>query len=153
MLATVPNIGDGAVRCVFATDHSPYATQAFERFLSWHPRGLEEISVFSALGLTDRLASATNHRTGSRNDSHDARTAAHSSECLANYLNESGYKSSTRLYTGHVPHSIDHVMRETEAELLIVGAQGAHTQGQKGFGSVTTSVLEDADYSVLVLQA
>ena len=153
MLAAVPRMGTGPVKCLFATDHSPYAAQAFERFLSWSPAGIDELIVFTALELSDRLESAINHRTGTPDDSHDARRAAHQGECLANYIHELGIKASSRIITGHIPHAIDRVVKEAGVELVILGAQGAHTQGNKGFGTVTTAVLEHADYSVLVLQA
>jgi nucleotide-binding universal stress UspA family protein len=134
------------VRCLFATDHSPYADFALEQFLSHSPKGIDHLTVFTAIEPTCRMEVANLHRhlADGRNHMYDARMIATKCDSVACRLMGMGISASTRLRTGHVVHLIEEAMVETGAELVIVGAQGQGAAEGKGIGSTASSLVHSS---------
>ena len=142
----------GPIRCLFATDHSTYSNLAFQKLLEWVPQGIQEVVVFTAMAPTDRLLAASFHRHGFQDESHAARAATRQCEELAKRLEERGFRAQTRIWTGHVPHAIDVVVKESNADLLVIGAQGHGFIDKLYAGSTASAVLAHATYPVLVMR-
>jgi len=145
----------GPVRCVFATDHSPYCAGALDEFLSLDPAGIEEMTVFTAIETTTRMIAASLHRHLSDGTASilDVRSVAERGADLVLRIEARGIKSTSRLRTGHVPHLIDAAMKETDSELLIIGARGQGENAPMSIGSIASSMIQCANYPVLVLRA
>ena len=142
----------GPIRCLFATDHSTYSNLAFQKLLEWVPQGIQEVVVFTAMAPTDRLLAASFHRHGFQDESHAARAATRQCEELAKRLEERGFRAQTRIWTGHVPHAIDVAVKESNADLLVIGAQGHGFIDKLYAGSTASAVLAHATYPVLVMR-
>jgi len=144
---------EGAVRCLFATDHSAHADRAFCQFLELAPAGISEVIVFTALEPTTRLIVGNLHRhlADSAGGIHDAREVSELSAELAARIESFGISATSRLRTGHVGHLIDAAMKETHADLLVLGSQGRGASGKRSRGSVVTAIAHLATYPILVL--
>lgn len=134
----------GPVRCVFATDNSIFADTAFERFLQWLPRGISEITVFTAIEpfRSSDQASTENH----------AVAAAKRCAELSARLQKMMIRSTIRLRIGNVSEEIEEAMKDTRADLLILGARGHGFAERLLLGSVSTHIVDSAKYPVLVLR-
>lgn len=152
MVSPDKTITPGPLRCLFATDHSAYSSLVFEKFIGWNPRGIEEVTVFTAMAPTDRLLAASLHRHGFEEESQAARSAYRQSLELVQRLSDRGFEASARIWTGHVPHAIDVAMKESQADLLVIGAQGHGFIDRLFAGSVAGAVLSHASYPVLVIR-
>ena len=142
----------GPLRFLFATDHSAYSNLVFEKFLAWNPQGASEVTIFTAMAPTDRLMAASFHRHGFEEESQAARTAYRQSAELVQRLTERGFNANARIWTGHVPHAIDVAVKESQSDLLVIGAQGHGFIDRLFAGSVASAVLAHASYPVLVIR-
>jgi nucleotide-binding universal stress UspA family protein len=145
---------EGRVRCLFATDHSVYADQALELFLKLGPKGIEELTVFTAIEPTCRMVVANLHRHLADGIAgvQDAREVARQGTELAKSLEAQGIRSTARLRTGLVTHLIDAAMKETRSDLLILGARGYGAMEPRPIGSVASTIVHSATYPVLVVR-
>ena len=146
--------GGGPLKCVFATDHSDYANLALDKFIGLDPKGIASLEIFSAIEPTCRMSVANLHRhlADMVGELHDAREIARRSAELASRIESLGISSGTKLRTGHVAHLVDGAVKDSQADLLILGAQGENAQNGSRYGAVTTAVLQQAQYPVLVLR-
>lgn len=132
----------GGVRCLFATDHSNYSNTVFERFLEMEPRGIEHLTVFTAIEPDCRMAVANLHRhlADGYAQIYDAHALSTLSDGLVERSCDRGISSSKRLRTGHVIHLIEEAMEETGSELLILGAQGQGASEGQRIGSTASTI-------------
>jgi len=135
----------GPVRCLFATDHSPFADRALEKFLAWKPGGIKEIIVFSAAHSGSRSHAAP---------SAECQLAELGKECadMAQAIERRGIPAAFRLRQGHPAAAILEAAEETQVDLIVLGARGHGWMERMFLGSVASEVASKAKLPVLVLR-
>ncbi|NDE14398.1 universal stress protein [bacterium] len=142
------------LRCVLATDHSPYMTERVQQLIRWHPAGISEITVLAAFPY--RMATtlgqlmpdmAVNIRPWVEQQ------LIEKNESLMRRLADLGpVVTDSVVSRDPVPKAIADTMREREADLLIIGAQGHGLFGRATLGSVSYPQAIYENHSVLVLR-
>jgi nucleotide-binding universal stress UspA family protein len=133
------------IHAVFATDHSPYANACLDRFIEWKPKGVTHITIVTA--CTERLFVDPLGYS-------DATKAVIEPKCraLVAKLEEAGISSEYRILGGYVNDVLNGQMRETNSDILIMGAQGHGFLERMLLGSTALYQVVSAPYSVLVLR-
>jgi len=140
---------------VFATDHSPYCNAAFERFLAMQTRGIRRVHVVSAYQVEDAEAllfvrSVPDLATDMRSWVKDRLTEKN--ELLAQRLRDAGFEASHSVANGPTNDVLRQTMREREADLLVLGAQGHGFFERLILGSVAAHQVGAEPYPVLLLR-
>lgn len=146
---------DKPLRCVLATDHSPYMNECVQQFIQWHPIGISDITILSA--FPHRMAStlgqlmpdmAVNIRPWVEQQ------LAEKNESLMRKLADIGPIVTESIVTREpIQKAIMETMREREADLLILGAQGHGFFGRAMLGSVSYPQAISESHSVMILRA
>ncbi|NBQ54040.1 MAG: universal stress protein [Proteobacteria bacterium] len=145
---------DKPVSCVLATDHSPYMNECIQRFISWHPAGIANITILSA--FPHRMAStlgqlmpdmAVNIRPWVEQQ------LIEKNESLMRKITDLGPVVTDSIVTREPVHkAIADTMRERSADLLIIGAHGHGFFGRAMLGSVSYPQAITEPHSVLILR-
>jgi nucleotide-binding universal stress UspA family protein len=146
---------DGPVHAVLATDHSAYVDECVQELLRLSPRGLSRLTIVTAYpaeqleqlqlyvpALTCNLAESVERRLAEKNQA--------LREHLAPLL---GCEVDCRVAPGPVNDAIRACMAETQADLLILGAQGHGFWDRLTLGSVSFHQAFAEAYPVLILRA
>ncbi len=129
---------------VLATDHSPYANQWRYRFVQMAPRGIKHLTLVTVL---PEIMSQTDIGPWIR----EGLTTAH--ERAAQKLKGIGQDIQTRVEVGSVSETLARVMKETHADLLVLGSQGHGFMERIALGSTSLEQALKQPYSVLVVRA
>jgi nucleotide-binding universal stress UspA family protein len=143
----------GRVDVVVATDHSPACNRAIDRFLSWAPGGLGEVTIMSAFSdeLVEALAVAAPTADVDWADVVRAEIDKKNFALLERFRPfATTLRSSVRAEKPDVAIALE--MRERSAELLILGAQGHGFFERAALGSVSFRQVSEAATSTLVLR-
>ena len=144
----------GPVKAVFATDFSPYAQRSAQKLLTMAPCGLSDVTVLSVMPpsnfypISPEAAEAMVEQ-----DNIELGHLQEKNEKLAKKFEIFGAKSNSIVRRGFAEEEIANVMRETQADLLIVGAQGHGFFDRVLLGSVSLHEVVSETYPVLVLRA
>jgi nucleotide-binding universal stress UspA family protein len=144
---------DTKLRAVFATDHSPYAERCLQALVRMAPRGLGEVLVITAYP-DSRLREATASLPPLAVDPADAvrhELCAKNGDVVA-ALKPLADDVDGVVIAGTPNESITQVLREFEADLLIIGARGHGLWERMTVGSVSLHQALTAPCSVLVLR-
>jgi nucleotide-binding universal stress UspA family protein len=138
---------------VFATDHSPYSKRCLEEFIRWAPKGFARLVVTTV--YPEPFARAMGSFDG--NFKTDAGAWLHSeledsNKEVCDRLKILGAACRSRVESGSVGDTLALVMKEEQADLLIVGAQGRGFMERMTLGSVSFDQVMKRPYSVLVLR-
>jgi nucleotide-binding universal stress UspA family protein len=146
---------EGKVRAVFATDLSKYATKCLHRFVEMSSQGLSKVTLMSAYQVTINQRADMFGIPGvepaieegfrdqiEKKMQHDA-----------NALKSLGCEVETLLKESEPNEGIAQAMKETGADLLIVGAKGHSAVERFLLGSVAHYQISHGQYPVLVVRA
>lgn len=141
---------------VFATDHSEYCNRALDRFLALGPAGIRHIHVVSAWDVNDReaeiLAKNLPALGGMADSWIEDQVEAKNAEVVAK-LGQAGYSASSAAVRGDADDAIRQAMRDTKADLLVLGAQGHGFFERALAGSVALHQVVAEPYPVLIVRA
>ena len=148
-----PKVGP-TVDVVFGADGSPFNGQCVDRFISFKPAGIGTIFVVAAWGCASQLEHVLRHALHHSLDV-DAKlksVAEHSAHCVADRLSGAGYRTQVLVGQGTSEHVLAEQMRETEAELLVVGAHAKGLIERTIVGSTSLHEVINEPYNVLLLR-
>jgi nucleotide-binding universal stress UspA family protein len=129
---------DGPLKVLVGTDGSPYFDRCLERLLSWRPSGLGEVTIVSAYS--------------GRGD--EPRMRAHSFVEAAATRWESVIGPCHKLTREGSPgRVIGDAMKERQADLLVIGAQGHGFLERSFVGSVAMHQVVSEPWNLLLLRA
>lgn len=128
---------------VLAVDHSDYCNACIDRLIEWKARGVHRITLVTASQATDGLDLQLAHI--------DADFEAQNAE-ICNRLGLEGIECDHRIASGHPNEAIETVMKETEADLLIMGARGHGFWDRLRLGSVSHFQVVSTPHNVLVIR-
>ncbi len=148
LVAKQPPRREEGLHVVVATDHSDYFSRCFERFLGWEVGGIRSATVLTSLSregvpkgaLSDKTFDALQEEVREQNEKLCAR------------LREKGVEASSLLSSSPPQDAIATTMKETNADLLILGAQGHGFWDRVRLGSVSYYEVIATDHNVLVLR-
>lgn len=137
-----PRSKDG-LTAVFAVDHSVYCNACIDRFIEWKTQGVQRITIVTA----KQAASDLDLQLANIDADFEAQNAE-----ICDRLRAEGIECGHRLVPGHPNEAIDTVMKETEADLLIMGARGHGFWDRFRLGSVSHYQVVATPHNVLVIR-
>jgi nucleotide-binding universal stress UspA family protein len=144
----------GGIKAVFATDHSPYSESCADKLFSLIPTGLEDVTVLSVITpISFEPVSAEAAEVMVEEDERDRAEIESKTNALASRFQKIGAASRALVQKGSATEEIAEVMRETQADLLILGAQGHGFIDRLFIGSTSLQQVVSEPYSVLIVRA
>lgn len=143
----------GPLKLVFATDHSPYSMAAADLLAQWKPGGIEEMTVMTAYPaqLLDVMKSVMENYQGDVRPWVERQLTEQNKEVMKK-LEPIGCPIHQRLVAGDPHGAIDLVMKETEADLLVLGAVGHGFLDRLTLGSVSFRQAVATPHPVLIMR-
>jgi nucleotide-binding universal stress UspA family protein len=144
------------LKVVMATDHSDYSNRWFEAFLKMRPKGIGEITVVTAYELDDQDQAILRRNVptldGMVTEWIDDRLADRNCEWV-DRLTEAGYRAQCRVMRMNANDAIRRAMQDSQADLLVMGAQGHGFLDRLLIGSVSLHQAMYEPYPVLIVRA
>lgn len=143
----------GPLKVIFATDHSPYSMAAADLLAQWKPGGIGEITVMTAYPsqLLGVMKSVMENYQGDVRPWVERQLTEQNKEVMKK-LEGLGCPLQQRLIAGDPNDAIDLVMKETEADLLVLGAVGRGFLDRLTLGSVSFRQAVATEHPVLILR-
>lgn len=145
------------VRAVLATDHSTYMDRCIDQLIRFRPQGLEHLTVLTAYpearldGRHSHIPHlAVNPAGAMRRDLEEKNRSL--VQRLGDALAPSSVTITSQVSGEPIERTVTDVMKETDAELLILGAHGHTFFERLTLGSFSFQQAMTAPYSVLVLR-
>ncbi len=154
LVAREDALTDEPIRAVFATDQSPYCGECVKEIVKFAPKGISHLTL---LTVHERAKHEHHLSLIRHNDAHRVMEEAHQNltdrgNDIAKWLSESGIPTNSIVESGHVDEMIHKTMKETKANLLIVGSQGHGFLDRVMVGSVSLHQVISERYPVLLLR-
>jgi len=124
----------GPLTAVFATDGSDYAEDCLRMLLRMHPSGIGRLVVVTAI------------------DDREADIARAHLNKVVTHLCEEGFRAEAHAVEGSPNEVIDAMMASTQADLLVIGAQGHGFLDRLLLGSVSLQEVVGTRHSILLLR-
>ena len=140
----------GKVDAVFATDHSDYANKCIDLLVRFAPMGLGKVTVLF-VDTSDPDVWRALEEEFPEPGVHEAHFQRLNNDVCAK-LRPVCDSVESRIVQGDTNDSIDQVMKETGADLLIVGAHGHGFLERLVMGSTAMYMVGNAPWNVLVLR-
>lgn len=151
---TVPKQTQG-LRAVLATDHSPFIKEGIRRLLRMNPAGLKEIVVLTANQVVGGAAAMmVQGLPGLAEDAERwiAEKITEENAKVCETLAPLGAVCRPEVREGYPNEMIEAAMRDSDSDLLIIGAPEHGLLERLAFGSVSGEEVLRAPYSVLALR-
>lgn len=146
---------DRPLTAVFATDHSDYTNRCLESLLALAPKGIGRIHVLTANEVdakTAALVAKEMPEVAGDEEGWLGQRLLRQNEAIATRFRGVGIEATGVVIDGHPNEAIRRAMEETEADLLILGAQGRGFIERLTMGSVSFYQAVSEKYSVLILR-
>lgn len=154
LVAKGPVEKEGPIRAVFATDHSAYANRCLKTLLSLSPCGLSEVTVLSVMEpITCAPFSVEATEALDEINQHEERSIEVKTKSVCSQFEMFGATANSQVVVGETNTVISDFMRETESDLLIIGAQGHGFIERLAAGSVAVHQVIGEQYPVLIVRA
>lgn len=154
LIAKSPPRSDRGLKVILATDHSPYADACVGKLITWDIGGIRHITVLTSLEhripapspetepsdiLTRTLASTRDE-------------LQMKSDRICQEFRSRGIECATLLEDAHPQSAIARAMRDSNADLLILGARGHGFWDRLRLGSVSHFQVVATPHNVLVMR-
>ncbi len=142
------------LKVVLATDHSDYANRCIQKLMAWHPRGISQVvvtTIYPAQFVKAMSSVMDNFKadlSGWVRKELDANNKA-----VIDQFATISIPGKSRVESGPVGDTLERVMAEEQADLLIVGAQGRGFMERLTIGSVSLDQAIRRPYSLLVIRS
>ena len=153
LVAKQPSTHSRPLKVVLATDHSPYMNRCVDEFMRWAPQGIGELivtTVFPEQVVKTMTAVVENFKADAagwvRTELERLNLA------LIGRLSSMATKCTSRVEAGTVSETIERVMKDEKADLLVLGAQGHGFVERMTLGSVSLDQVIRKPYSVFVIR-
>jgi nucleotide-binding universal stress UspA family protein len=154
LVAKLPSSKSGPVHAVFATDHSEYANRALDQLISWNPQGFSRIDIVTAYEVnastTAMLKRDTSVDLEFQNWVRDH--CLKESAKVAEKLKAVAPEINVIVEEGESNEVIRNAMTSSDADLLIMGAQGHGFLDRLVIGSTSHHHFVAEQYPVLLLR-
>lgn len=142
-----------SVHALLATDHSDYCNQCIDRLIELGPKGLRKLTVLTSYprSLIDVLRPTLPDFAQNPSVWIEEHLHQHNAEVIGK-LSAAGWECESRVVGAPPQEAIPEAMRETGAQLLILGAQGHGVVKRLTLGSVSFQQVSNESYPILVLR-
>lgn len=144
----------GPLRAVLATDHSPYADSCLGRLLEMAPQGIDHLTVVTVYPK-EFLENVRPYLPDFSLDPaiwFEQGLTARNQAAIERLAPLGCGQVTSRVMSGSVNESLEQAMKEADAELLILGAQGHGFAERLRLGSTSFHQALSEPYSVFVLR-
>lgn len=142
------------INAVFATDHSDYANRCVEELIRLKPQGISALTVVTAFQMEVSVGAEPvpipNLQPAVMEEIQEKLAKLNGDVCAR--LGTLGAKCESMVRRGEPNEVIGAAMKETGADLLILGAKGHSAIERMAYGSVAFQQVSRPDYSVMVLR-
>jgi nucleotide-binding universal stress UspA family protein len=145
-----PRSKDG-LAAVLAVDHSAYCDDCIDRFIGWQARGIHRITIVTAPMVVTGSAEKPVDGLDQFNAESEADIHKRNSE-ICERLRGEGIDCDFKVVLGHPNHAIETVMRDQQADLLILGARGHGFWDRFRLGSVSHHQVVATPHNVIVVR-
>lgn len=144
---------DRPLTVVCATDHSAYANRCMEKLLTWRPKGIGRAVITTVYPeqLLKAMSSVMENFKADVSTWVRAELERNNAQ-LIQKLAPLGADFKSRVESGQVGDTLERVMKEEQADLLVLGAQGHGFIERVTMGGVSLDQALRRPYSVLVLR-
>ena len=154
LVAREEPIPDRPLHAVFATDQSPYCAECAKLLIQMAPKGISHLTL---LTVHERSKHEGHLKRIRHTGTHQALDEAHVNltirgEEISHWLTQHGIDTESCVVSGHVDETIHKVMKETQADLLIIGSQGHGFVDRVLVGSASLHQVICERYPVLLLR-
>lgn len=139
------------MRIVLATDHSTTADRWIKKFLGWKPGNISRIDVVTAYDVSNHELDIL-ERTLPNADAMIEGHLRDRNAALVKRLEEAGYKVEAHVGRGRINDVIRATMQDTQADLLVLGAQGHGFLERLRIGSTALHQVVAEPYPVLIVR-
>jgi len=141
---TVP--ATGPISVVLTTDHSKYSDRAIKRLIAMSPNGIGRLVLLTAFDKKLVSGMPKEHQQPF------LQFLEKQSKKKARQLKDAGYPVEYRLWEGDLGEVVEAQMDESNAELLIMGAQGHGYSDRLLIGSSALKQVVSSRHSILLLR-
>jgi len=135
---------ENGLSAVLAVDHSTYCNDCIDRFIGWQVRGIRRVSIVTAHQIVTPGVDQLNADIESDIQARNAE--------ICERLQKEGIECDHRVVQGHPNEAIETVMKDTKADLLILGARGHGFWDRFRLGSVSHFQVVATPHTVLVVR-
>lgn len=146
---------EGPITAILATDHSDYANRAAHWFLKSKPRGIGKLVIMTAATVNPLVGKQVVQNVENMGDSIVASIMdgiRERNQMIANGFTEAGINCVAEVREAHPSAAIEAAMKEHNADLLIVGAQGRGFLERLRVGSISFDQVVNRPFNVLVVR-
>lgn len=146
---------EGPLTVVFATDHSAYADHALGLLLAWAPKGIGKVYVLTANETAPSVAALLVHDLPHLKDEAPIWIREKLEELnrqTVERIERAGIEAEGVVIDAHPNDAMKTVMKDTGADLLVLGAQGHGFLARLRMGSKSFHQVVSETYPVLVLR-
>lgn len=155
LIAKSPPTSDDGLKAVLATDHSHYCNQCINRFFEFQIKGVRHVTVLTSLNPKDahRIGEVLHEGEVEAMDFEHIFTATKSAnEELCDRLNAQGIECDSIVSKEHPQDAIASAMKNTSADLLILGAQGHGAWDRFRMGSLSNFQVVATPHNILIMR-
>ncbi len=145
---------EGPLEVVMATDQSPYCAECLKLLVSMAPKGIAHLTLLTVYEREKHDSLLSLMKGGSKTETLDEtqKNLELKGAELAQWMNANGIPTTSKVVAGHVEESIHAQMKESDAELLIVGSRGHGLLDRIVVGSTCLHEIVHEKYPVLLLR-
>jgi nucleotide-binding universal stress UspA family protein len=146
---------DGPITAILATDHSDYSNRSADWFLKRHPQGIGKLVVLTAATMNPLVGKDVVQNVENMGDSIIASIMdgiRERNQMIADGFTAAGINCVAEVREGHPSVAIEAAMKEHNADLLVVGAQGRGFLERLRVGSTSFEQVVNSPYNVLVVR-
>ncbi len=154
LISKRPVVSGRALNVVLATDHSVYANKCIDEFIRWAPQGIGKMTVLTVFPeqLVKLMTSVIENFKADAAGWVRAELERSNQEVIRR-LGSLGIERRSLVESGAVVDTLERVMKDEGADLLVLGAQGHGFVERLTLGSVSLDLAVRKPYSILVVRA
>jgi len=140
---------------VLATDHSDYCNEGINQLIAFHPTGIRKITVLSALGtgfLKDTSLIPNLSAFSEEEENWREQTLRVKTEEVCDQLWKVRVRAEPMMVKMSPQEAINHAMKKSGADLLIMSAHGHGFLERAMIGSLSLHEAVAENYSILILR-
>ncbi len=146
---------DGGLHAVIATDLSKYMDQCLEKLIQLAPAGFTKMTLVNAFEVDDHarhFLEPDDPELGHLSPERMRREQENLCGIEGERLLDLGCEVEIAVHEGHPNEVINHVMADTKADLLIIGAQGKGFMERLVLGSTAMHFVISEGHNLLILR-
>ncbi len=145
--------GDGKINAVLATDHSDYANECINKLIEFAPAGIGKITIVCANTVDTAIRDLLDeHAESGMSSASFTQFLESKNQAVCERLSGICESCDSRVLNGPAKDVINAVMKETDADLLMLGAHGHGFLERLIMGSTALEMAAAEPWNTLILR-